>query len=77
MATMLCVPALRLLVAHVAVGTLVVPPVKVAAPQRVVLSAVKATVPIGALPLTVAVNVTLVPTVDAFGELNSVVVVGD
>jgi hypothetical protein len=36
---------------------------------------VKATAPVGDAPLTVAVNVTLAPATDGFGELASVVVV--
>src|ERR1700693_198694 len=42
----------------------------------VALSAVKASVPAGAVPATVAVNVMLAPTNDGFGELPSVVCVG-
>ncbi len=37
---------------------------------------VKLTLPVGAVPVTVAVNVTLAPDVDGFSELTSVVVVG-
>ena len=37
---------------------------------------VNMTVPVGAVPVTVAVNVTLAPTVDGFSELAIVVVVG-
>ena len=72
-------PTLRLLVLHTAVGALVEPPVKVAAPQLVIVlpPSVKATVPVGAEPATVAVNVTLVPTVDGLSELCRMVVVGD
>ena len=36
----------------------------------------KPTVPVAALPVTVAVNVTLAPSVDGFAELASAVVVG-
>ena len=74
---MLCTPALKPLVGHAAVRVLLAP-VSATAPQplMVVLSAVKATVPAGAVPVTVAVNVTLAPTSDGFGELPSVVCVG-
>ena len=62
--------------AQVAVRALTVPPVKATALQPAIVepSAVNATVPVGAVPLTVAVNVTLVPTIDGFAELASVVV---
>ena len=44
-------------------------------PLIVAPSEVKATVPVGALPVTVAVKVTLVPPIDGFSELPSTVVV--
>lgn len=37
---------------------------------------VKLTVPVGALPVTLAVKVTLAPSADGLAELTSVVVVG-
>ena len=45
---MLCVPTLRLLVLHTAVGALALPPVKPTVLQRAMLSAVKVTLPVGA-----------------------------
>src|SRR6266542_760422 len=74
---MLCVPAARLAVLHVAVFELALPAGSATAPQpvSVVPSAVKPTLPVGALPVTVAVKVTFAPTVDGLSELLSVVVV--
>jgi CDP-diacylglycerol--glycerol-3-phosphate 3-phosphatidyltransferase len=73
-AVMPCVPAARLLVVHVAcplaLSGCAPQPAIVVRPSR------KATVPVGALPATVAVNVTLVPAVDGLSELTRVVVVG-
>jgi hypothetical protein len=68
---MLCVPTLRLLVLQVTILELLEPAGNVTAPQplNVVLSAVKATLPVGALPLTVAVKTTLAPTNDGLPEL--------
>ena len=53
-------------------------PASATAPQPaiVVPSAAKLTLPVGALPLTEALNVTLVPTVAGLSELDSVVEVG-
>src|SRR5205809_806133 len=67
---MLCVATLRLLVAQVAVRILP-EPVSAAAAQPVIEAApsLKFTVPVGALPLTVAVKVTLVPAVEGVNEL--------
>src|SRR5437660_964785 len=75
---MLCVPAARLAVLHVAVFALAPPAGSATTPQplSVLPSAVTATLPVGALPVTVAVKVTLVPTVDGLSELVSVVVLG-
>ena len=69
-ATMLCVPALRLLVLHVVILLLAVPVGRATAvqPARVLPSAVKVTLPVGALPLTVAVNVTFAPRTDGLPE---------
>ena len=67
---MLCVPTLRLLVLHTAVGALALPPVKPTVLQRGMLSAVKVTLPVGATPLlTVAVKVTVAPKVDGVPEV--------
>ena len=51
-------------------------PVSATAPQvpMVVPPSVKLTAPVGALPVTDAVNVTLVPTIVGFVELETVVV---
>ena len=72
---MLCVPTLRLLVAQVAVRILP-EPASVAAVQPVieVAPSLKFTVPVGALPLTVAVKVTLAPATDGLAELDKAVV---
>src|SRR5208282_6806655 len=74
---MLWLPAARLAVLQVALFELALPVGRATAPQplSVVPSAVKPTLPVGALPVTVAVNVTLPPTVDGLAELVSVVVV--
>jgi hypothetical protein len=67
-----------LLVLHVAILELAAPAGSAIAPQPVIVvpPSVKATVPVGAVPATVAVNVTLAPTTDGLAELVSVVVVG-
>src|SRR5579864_4260449 len=73
---MLCVPTVSALVTHSALRMLpapesaiaLQPPIE-AAPSR------KLTLPVGALPLTVAVNVTLEPEVDGVPEVVRVVVV--
>ena len=56
---------------QVAVFELAVPVGKATAlqPLSVVPSAVKATLPVGALPVTVAVKVTFAPTADGLAEL--------
>src|SRR5450755_2822375 len=74
---MLCVPAARLAVLQVTVLLLALPlgSATAAQPVRVVPSAVKVTLPVGARPVTVAVKVTLAPTTDEMAELASVVVV--
>ncbi len=72
-----CVAAVRLLVVHAAVGAL--PPPESGTAEHLAIElppSVKFTVPVGALPFTVAVKVTLWPTVDGLSELISVVVVG-
>jgi hypothetical protein len=66
----------RLLVAQAAVRVLPLPPTATAAQPAIdVAPSLKLTVPVGALPLTVAVKVTFVPTVEGFAELLSAVVV--
>ena len=74
---MLWLPTVRLLVLQVAVLLLPVPE-STAAPQPPigVPPSVKLTLPVGALPVTVAVKVTPAPSVDGLSELESVVVVG-
>src|SRR5438270_268896 len=67
---MLCVPTLRLLVAQVAVRMLPEPvSPTVAQPAIEAAPSLKFTVPVGAVPLTVAVKVTLVPAVEGVSEL--------
>jgi hypothetical protein len=74
---MLCVPTARLLVLQAAVLLLPVPLSATVAQLAIELPpSVKLTVPVGLLPVTVAVNATLVPTVAGLAELTSVVVVG-
>ena len=72
---MLCVPVARALVAHCAVRVLPLPP-SATAEQLAIEAApsLKFTVPVGELPVTVAVNVTLAPTVDGLSEVPSAVV---
>ena len=74
---MLWAPAARPAVEQAAVPVLPLP-MRATAPQPVidVPPSVKFTVPAGALPVTVAVNATLAPTLDGLSELTSVVVVG-
>src|SRR5271156_1449019 len=76
-ATIECTPAPRPPVAHAAVGALPAPK-SGTAPQPLIRAplSVKPTVPVGALPFTVAVKVTLAPTVDGLDELVTVVLVG-
>ena len=71
MATMLCAPAARLALLHAAVLELAEPAGNATAlqPVKVVPSAVKPTLPVGALPVTVAVKVTFAPTSDGLAEL--------
>src|SRR5437016_4986963 len=72
---MLCIPTARLTVLQVALLLFAVPVGSATAPQpaSVTLSAVKATLPVGALPATVAVNVTLATTTDGLAELAKLV----
>ena len=75
-ATMLCVPPARVVVAQAAVRELPEPVSAIALQPEIELPpSVKLTVPVGLLPVTVAVKVTFAPTVDGFAELLSVVVV--
>ena len=71
---MLWVPAVRADVAQVAVRVLPLP-VRATAEQPAidVPPSLKLTLPVGATPVTVAVNVTLAPTVDGLPEVASVV----
>ena len=76
-ATRLCVPAPSALLVHCAVRVLPEPLNTTAPhPATVVPASVKLTVPVGAVPVTLAVNVTLAPSAEGFVELASVVVVG-
>src|SRR5215467_2201698 len=73
---MLCVPPARLVVLHAAVRVLPLP-VRATAEQPLIELApsLKLTVPVGDVPVTVAVNVTLAPTFDGLAELVREVVV--
>ena len=75
---MLWLPTARLAVLHVAVLLLPLPAGSATAlqPLSVAPSALNAMLPVGAVPVTVAVNVTLPPTTDGLAELVTVVVVG-
>jgi hypothetical protein len=72
---MLRVPTAKVEVEQVAVRVLP-PPVRATAPHPVIVVPllVKSTLPVGATPVTVAVNVTLAPAVDGLSELASAVV---
>ena len=72
---MLWVPELRLVVEHVAVLLFVAPAGSATAPQPAIAlpPSVKATLPIGAVPVTVAVKVTLLAITDGLTELARVV----
>ncbi len=76
---MLCAPTLRLLVLQVAVLLLAAPAGNATAlqPPIALPPSVKATLPVGAVPVTVAVNVTMAPISDGVPELESVVPVPD
>ena len=75
-ATMLWVPAAKLLVLQVAVRILPAPVSATAAQPLIdVAPSRKLTLPLGALPLTVAVKVTLLPTADGVREVAIPVVV--
>src|SRR5438477_439483 len=74
---MLCVPVLKALLLQVAVRVLPTP-LSATAPQPVSVlpPSVKLTLPVGAFPLTLALNVTLAPTEAGLSELVSSVVLG-
>src|SRR5271170_3900358 len=68
---MLWLPAMRLAVLQEALLLLALPLGRATPPQplSIVPSALKATLPVGALPATVAVKVTLAPTSEGLAEL--------
>ena len=69
---MLCVAAVRLLVVHCAVLLLPLPVSATALQPLIELPpSLKLTLPVGAMPATVAVKVTLAPNVDGFFELTT------
>ncbi len=71
---MLWVPAASAAVAHVAVRALPLPASATAAQPAIdVAPSLKLTVPVGAEPVTVAVKVTLPPTIDGVSDVASVV----
>src|SRR5262245_65817797 len=73
---MLCVPADRAAVEHAAVRVLPLPESATAEqPESDVTPSAKFTLPVGLVPVTVAVKVTLAPAVDGLAELTRVVVV--
>ena len=68
-------PAVSALVAHCAVRVLPLPARATAEQPLIELApSLKLTVPVGPVPLTVAVKVTLVPTVDGVSEVARLVV---
>src|SRR5208283_3319073 len=70
-----CVPWLSVLLLHCALRVLPEPTSATPA-QSEVSPSVKLTLPVGLLPVTLAVNVTFAPTVEGLTELASAVVVG-
>ena len=69
-------PAARVVVVQTAVAVLpLVPAATAAQPEIATPQSVKAIVPVGAVPVTVATNVTLAPTAAGLAELNNAVVV--
>lgn len=73
---MLCVPGVNALVAHCAVRVLPEPDRTTAAhPAIEAPPSVKLTVPVGEVPVTLAVNATIAPTADGLAELVRLVVV--
>lgn len=76
LATMLCFPTVRAFVVQAALRVLPVPVRAIAEQPLIELApSLKSTLPVGALPVTLAVNVTLAPEADGLAELVSVVVV--
>jgi hypothetical protein len=72
---MLCPPVLSPAVLQTAVRVLPLPPKAIAEQPAIELPpSVKVTLPVGLLPVTVAVNATLDPTIDGLAELASEVV---
>ena len=70
-----CVPRPRPVAVHAAVRVLPLPVSATALqPEMEVPPSVKFTVPVGLPPVTVAVNVTLTPSVDGLSELATLVV---
>ena len=71
---MLCVAAVRLLVVQAAVLLLPLPVSATALQPLIELApSLKLTLPVGAEPVTVAVNVTFAPNVDGLSELATAV----
>jgi len=69
-------PAASVVVVQTAVAVLpLVPAATAAQPESATPPSVNATVPVGAVPDTVATNVTLAPTAAGLAELNNAVVV--
>src|SRR5437660_11549420 len=74
---MLCMPAANALDVHIAVRLLPLPANATAEQPAIdVAPSLKLTVPVGFTPLTVAVKLTLAPTLEGFAELVSVFVLG-
>jgi hypothetical protein len=75
---MLCVPFVKAAVLHTAVREFP-DPASATAPQPAMLvpASVKFTAPVGALPLTVAVKLTLAPMIEGLAELATPVAVPD
>jgi len=72
---MLCVPAVSAAVAHCAVRVLPLPARATAEQPLIELApSLKLTVPVGPVPVTLAVKVTLAPTVDGVSEVARLVV---
>ena len=76
-AAMLCVPTASVVVAQVAVRELPLPAARLTTAQLAMEPApsVKLTLPVGAAPVTVAVNMTLAPLAAGLVELTNVVIV--
>ena len=73
---MLCVPAVSALVAHAAVLVLPLPESATAVhPAMAFDPSLNFTLPVGLLPVTLAVKLTLAPATDGLAELDTAVVV--